>query len=168
MHLVNTNGIWRQAFSGSGISLGYVRSGAFWPAPDAVLIDAANSQQKLCTLEFEPPQSSKTECMRGLGQATTYLADFDCAALILPDRADDGYDIANHISSLLSTLGTEQARIGVYAYPVATTNPTSNTPVQLQLLKPIGGMSPNPIMSQRVSLEETFWAFWRDSSSLTR
>lgn len=165
VHLVHRGGEWRQVFSEGNVSLGYVRSGAMWPVPDAVLVDEVDTEvANYCALEFKPPQSSKGECVRGLGQATTYLADYDCAALIVPDRADDGYDIGRYIAGLLSSPATEQERIGVYSYPVSSSTTALDGELDLELLKPIGGLTRPLPEGRNLQLERTFWAFWRDSS----
>ena len=88
-----------------------------------MLVDGLNDDATYCALEFKPPNSSKSECIRGLGQTISYLAEYDTAALILPDRADDGYRIAEHIADLLSRPTAIQTRVSVYAYPVAAASP---------------------------------------------
>jgi hypothetical protein len=165
VHLVHRGGDWQQVFTAGRVSLGYVRSGAAWPVPDAILVDEADgSESSYCALEFKPPQSSKGECVRGLGQVTTYLADYDCAALIVPDRADDGYDIGRYIAGLLSSPATEQARVGIYSYPVASSTTALEGDLELELLKPIGGLAAPLTLERRIRPERTFWAFWRDPS----
>lgn len=165
IHLIHGGGEWQQVFSGSNVSLGYVRSGTAWPVPDAIIVDEVNHETtRLCALEFKPPQSSKGECVRGLGQATTYLAHYDCAALIVPNQADDGYNIGRYIAGLLSSPVTAQERIGVYVYPVATTTSSINETLPLELLKPIGGLTQGLDANQRIKPERTFWGFWRDAS----
>jgi hypothetical protein len=164
VHLVHAGGEWRQVFSGANVSLGYLRTATSWPIPDAVLMDGTDDDTSYCALEFKPPNSSKSECVRGLGQAITYLAEYDSAALILPDRADDGYQIAQHIAELISRPVAAQVRIGVYAYPVAAASPSLAAPLQMQLLKPVGGLAPELRTPGRPRPERTFWAFWRDTS----
>src|SRR5579862_6241702 len=135
VHLVNSQPTWKQVFTGPSVSLQYVRSGILWPLPDAVLVDSPPGHaERRCALEYKPPQSSKSECVRGLGQATTYLTDFDCAAMIVPDQADDGYPIAEYIGKLLSSAATEQKRIGVYSYSAKLTSSAAILPVDLSLL----------------------------------
>jgi len=164
VHFVHSDVNWRQVFSGANVSLGYVRNAAVWPVPDAVLVDEVNSGTRYCALEFKPPNSSKSECIRGLGQTISYLAEYDSAALILPDRADDGYQIAQHIADLISRPAATQPRVGVYAYPVATANLSLTTPFTMALLKPVGGLAPALRAPVHPRLERTFWAFWRDTS----
>jgi len=164
VHLVHAGGDWRQTFSGANVSLGYLRSATAWPVPDAVLMDDVNDDTTYCALEFKPPNSSKSECVRGLGQSITYLAEYDSAALILPDRADDGYQIAAHIADLISRPAAAQTRVGVYAYPVAAASPSLAGPLALDLLKPVGGLAPELRAPGRPRPERTFWAFWRDVS----
>jgi hypothetical protein len=165
VHLIHRGGEWRQVFSEGRVSLGYVRSGAAWPVPDAILVDEVDTEAThLCALEFKPPQSSKGECVRGLGQATTYLANYDCSALIVPDQADDGFNIGRYIAGLLSSPVTAQERIGVYAYPVSTTTSSIDGVLPLEILKPIGELTQGLDSDQRIQPDRTFWAFWRDSS----
>lgn len=165
VHLVHGGGEWQQVFTQGRVSLGYIRSGAMWPVPDAILVDEVDGgDSNYCALEFKPPQSSKGECVRGLGQTTTYLADYDCAALIVPDQADDGYDIGRYIAGLLSSPATQQERIGVYSYPVSSSTTALEGDLELELLKPIGGLAPPLTLERRVRPERTFWAFWRDTS----
>lgn len=164
VHLVHAGGEWRQTFSGANVSLGYLRSATAWPVPDAVLMDDVNDDTTYCALEFKPPNSSKSECVRGLGQSITYLAEYDSAALILPDRADDGYQIAAHIADLISRPAAAQTRVGVYAYPVAAASLALEAPFSMELLKPVGGLASELRTPGRPRPERTFWAFWRDSS----
>lgn len=155
---------WVQIFVGA-VALKYHRAASRWPLPDAVVVEEDEGQEVTrCALEFKPPASTKTECVRGLGQSLTYLKDHDCSALILPDRASDGFDIADYFRSLLSSPPVEQQRIGVYAYSAELTDPTDNGLVDLRLLKPIGALAPGGSLTTRARLERTFWAYYRDFS----
>jgi hypothetical protein len=112
-----------------------------------------------CAVEFKPPASSKGECVRGLGQAITYLSDFHSTALIVPDRADDGFEIAKYIASARGV----PDEVGVFAYPAAAATASADR-IDLVLLKAIGGAPASRTPAVQPHVDETFWAFWRDIS----
>src|ERR1700739_1451152 len=86
VHLIHSGGAWKQVFQSSDLHLRYVRALTTWPGADAVILDSADDSGPTCSLEFKPPDSSKGECVRGLGQALTYLADYGSSALGVPGR----------------------------------------------------------------------------------
>ena len=165
-HLVNSDASWRQVFAGTRVSLGYVRSTSEWPIPDAVLLDDSPTESTLnCAIEFKPPNCDKGECVRGLGQAMTYLENYDYAMLVVPDRAVDGFEIGAYLANLLSSANVTQQRVGVSSYPVDTSVTTSGvTLLPLQLLKPVGEINDEARPRIRPKTDRTFWAFWRDTS----
>ncbi len=159
VHLIHSGGTWKQVFQSPDLHLRYVRALTTWPVPDAVIVDSVDEAGPTCALEFKPPDSSKGECVKGLGQALTYLADYESSALVIPDRANDGFEIANYLASAKGV----PDEVGVYAYPAATVALQAGK-VSLDLLKAVGGSPSTRKLVKRPKVEETFWAFWRDIS----
>ncbi len=159
VHLIHSGGRWKQVFQSPDLHLRYVRSLTTWPLPDAVIVDSADESGPKCALEFKPPDSSKGECVRGLGQALTYLTEYESSALVVPDRASDGFEIAAYLASAKSV----PEEVGIYAYPAASVELQAGR-ISLDLLKAVGGSPSKRKPTKHPNVEETFWAFWRDIS----
>jgi hypothetical protein len=123
------------------------------------LVDGSGQDSPTCALEFKPPDSTKGECVRGLGQALTYLDEYESSALLLPEKARDGFEIANYIATTKSL----PHGVGVYSYEANSAVRNSGA-IRLRLLKPIGGSPSTRTPGERPKAERTFWAFWRDIS----
>ena len=74
---------------------------ADWPRPDVAFEDK-NTKATLA-LEFKPPNQTKREYVTGLGQMVTYLADFEFSGLVVPERSDDGFEIAKYLKNAISS-----------------------------------------------------------------
>jgi hypothetical protein len=159
VQLIHAGGAWKQVFQSPDLHLRYIRALTMWPVPDAILVDSADDAGPACAIEFKPPDSSKGECVRGLGQALTYLSDFESSALVVPDRTSDGFEIAAYLASTKSV----PEAVGVYAYPAASVGIETGK-IPLDLLKALGGSPSARKPVRRPRVEETFWAFWRDIS----
>jgi hypothetical protein len=59
---------------------------ADWPRPDIAFEDRSTNAS--LAIEFKPPGQPKREYVTGLGQAITYLEDFEFAAIILPKHTE--------------------------------------------------------------------------------
>ncbi len=159
VHLIQGGGAWKQVFRSPDLHLGYVRALTNWPVPDAILVDSADDTGLTCALEFKPPDCSKGECVRGLGQALTYLTEYASSALVIPDCTSDGFEIAAYLASTKCV----PDEVGVYAYPAASVGLEAGK-IPLDLLKAIGGSPSTRKVAKRPQVDETFWAFWRDIS----
>src|ERR1700688_3081161 len=78
----------------------HATSSRAWPMPDFVIQDS--DRALTAGAEFKPPNQSKREYLTGLGQALAYTKAFTFGLLVVPDRAIDGYPIAEHIHGVLS------------------------------------------------------------------
>lgn len=143
---------WSDIFTASS----YVTASRDWPIPDFVIVDDAGTA---LAAEFKPPQQTKREYLTGLGQAIAYTRDFDYGLLVVPDIADDGYPIANHIVSVLQNSAWANTPVGIVTYNPSTFSPT--TPViaeshffSKRLVRP----------AKPASLDSSFYAKWREMS----
>ncbi|MEW5930373.1 MAG: hypothetical protein AB1941_23170 [Gemmatimonadota bacterium] len=128
-----------------------------WPVPDFVIVDNANGIK--AAGEFKPPNQSKREYLTGLGQATAYTRDFHHGLLILPEVADDGYRIADHVLNVVSQDVVTSVPLGLLVYDPRTfsqTNPAFD--VRYPLRPRVGALT------RPASVEESFWAKWREVS----
>lgn len=126
-----------------------------WPRPDYVCMD----EEKECTyaLEFKPPNQSKREYLTGLGQSVSYLQKHLYAGLIVPDVADDGFQIARFIRDTLEDAAFNDVALSLFSYDPANR--------KLELLRGIKQERKNVLM-KKVSKDEakTFWCWWRECS----
>ncbi|HUY35453.1 MAG TPA: hypothetical protein VMV69_22100 [Pirellulales bacterium] len=123
-----------------------------WPRPDNAFQDLSRGSS--LAVEFKPPGHGKSEYVRGLGQALTYLDAFELALLIVPSRAIDGFDIAEYLGAILNSDYAAALAIGVMAFAA--------NPAELRIVVPVrprAGDAP-PLPSGRT----VFWAYWRDLS----
>lgn len=125
-----------------------------WPRPDYVMID--NESNATYALEYKPPLMSKREYVCGLGQAITYLQHHTYSGLILPQKSDDGFPIADFIKDSLEANEFKGAPISLYAY--------NSDFSEVDILKPITVQRCDfsPISAE--STTKTFWCWWRDMS----
>lgn len=77
---------------------------ADWPRPDIAFEDRSTASS--IAIEFKPPNQSKGEYVRGLGQTITYLDKFEFAGLVVPEHADDGFRIAQYLRDLITNMLT--------------------------------------------------------------
>ena len=126
---------------------------ADWPQPDQAFQDAGT--KATVAVEFKPPGHSKTEYVRGLGQAVTYLDGFEFALLVIPERAADGFQIGKYLAKLVEGEVAGCLSHGVLTYESDPTQLTTLVSVPLRRSAP-----PASTASQR----KVFWGYWRDLS----
>ncbi len=125
-----------------------------WPRPDIAFEDLSSSAS--LALEFKPPNQPKREYVTGLGQALTYLNEFEFAGLVVPERAGDGLEIGRYLSGLLGGL--------LNALPIALLT-YGQTPSALRVLQPLKDrLSPPSTIPAGIG-RNVFWGYWRDLSS---
>lgn len=126
---------------------------ADWPRPDIAFEDTVTGAT--LALEFKPPNQTKREYVTGVGQMLTYLRDFEFAGLVVPEKADDGFPIADYIERLVTTDLADQP-ITLLSYD----RDVSALTVRRTLI-PRTSPAPQPRPRRR----GTFWAYWRDLSN---
>jgi hypothetical protein len=130
---------------------------ADWPRPDATFVD--HSTKVGMALEFKPPGQTKREYLTGLGQAVAYLDTFQYAALVVPQRAVDGFAISEFIKRLLSEPFGSQLPVALFEY---TSDPGDERDLRALVdLRPRPGAAVKPSSYGR---RDMFWAYWRDAS----
>ncbi len=126
---------------------------ADWPRPDIAFEDRKTASS--IAFEFKPPSQSKGEYVRGLGQTITYLEKFEFAGLVLPERADDGFLIAQYFKDLLTQVPTSLS-IALFSY--------KQTPSELTVLRNLTVREHSPPALPKGKGRGAFWAYWRDLS----
>lgn len=151
--IVNRVDNWGQIFSDN-----INKAGDFgWPRPDYVCYDYDLNQS--IAFEFKPPNHTKREYLTGLGQTLSYLEKHHYSGLILPAIVE-GFDIAQHISSILSLDVFAKHHIAVIGYNERTLE--SNPLNSIQLFKSVEDERTGEIISN--DLSQTYWCWWRDIS----
>ena len=135
----------------------HVTSSRRWPVPDFVLDDRANCLT--VAAEFKPPGQTKREYLTGLGQAFAYTRDFDYALLIVPEIADDGYHVAEHICDVLTLQDYRESPLGLLTYRPSEISP-NHARTNVARFFQVRAMAP----ANKTSVEESFYAKWRDMS----
>ncbi|MGA7732233.1 MAG: hypothetical protein WCD37_13300 [Chloroflexia bacterium] len=135
----------------------YATSSRDWPVPDFVIFDRANRQT--VAGEFKPPNQDKREYLTGLGQAIAYTRDFNHSLLVIPEVANDGYHIADHVNEVLAQAVMDPVPLGLLSYDPAI---ISSTIAPFRLLRPLGTRI--GAFAQRATVSDSFWAKWRDIS----
>ena len=130
---------------------------ADWPRPDIACEDQATSSA--LAVEFKPPGQGKREYVTGLGQAVTYLRSFEYAAMVVPKRAGDGFDIAAYLRDLLSEDYAASLPLALFAYDRDPGN--AGDLAALVHLRSRPGPAPSV---PRAPGRKVFWAYWRDLS----
>ena len=127
---------------------------ADWPRPDIAFEDSTNNSS--FAIEFKPPNQPKREYVTGLGQAITYLREFEFSGLVVPKRTADGFEIAKYLYDILDRelVGLSLA-LFEYDRDINDLNVlrvlTSRTPPLSQIPSGIG--------------RKVFWGYWRDLSN---
>ncbi len=124
-----------------------------WPRPDSAFQDAQTGSS--LAVEFKPPGHGKSEYIRGLGQAISYLKDFEFSTLVVPRYSSDGFSIGAYLSSVLSLELGRNLPLGLLQYDK---DPSVLT--KLSGLNARQGATPEIPKNQR----RVFWAYWRDLS----
>jgi hypothetical protein len=123
-----------------------------WPRPDNAFQDSSTGAS--LAIEFKPPGHGKSEYVRGVGQALTYLHVFELSLLIVPRRANDGFDIAGYLGKILDSEYAGKVAVGVMAFAA--------DPAALEIIVPVRPrVGPTPALP---SGRAVFWAYWRDLS----
>lgn len=126
-----------------------------WPRPDFVCMD--EEQKVSYALEYKPPMQSKREYVCGLGQSITYLQHHNYSGLIIPERAEDGFKIADFMLKVMNSDVLINSPISLFVY-----DPSS---FAVSILKPIKQIRQAVIAhSDNDSQQKTFWCWWRDMS----
>lgn len=135
----------------------YVTASRSWPVPDFVVHDTTNGLS--IGAEFKPPQQTKREYLTGLGQAISYSRDFHYGLLVLPEVADDGYAIAQHIVSVLQQPTMATVPVGVLSYDPSTFSPHNPSFIEAHFFSARGTAPASP-----AQLDTSFYAKWREMS----
>lgn len=151
--IVNRVDNWGQVFSDN-----LNKAGDFsWPRPDYVCFDYDLDQS--VAFEFKPPNHSKREYLTGLGQTLSYLEKHHYSGIILPTFVE-GYNIAQHLTNILSLDVFSRHYISVVGYNERTLE--SDPLNSIQLFKPIEHERTGEIVTEHIN--ETYWCWWRDIS----
>ncbi|OZV68416.1 hypothetical protein [Winogradskyella aurantia] len=151
--IVNRVDNWGQVFSDN-----LNKAGDFsWPRPDYVCFDYDLDQS--VAFEFKPPNHSKREYLTGLGQTLSYLEKHHYSGIILPTFVE-GYNIAQHLTNILSLDVFSRHYISVIGYNERTLE--SDPLNSIQLFKPIEHERTGEIVTEHIN--ETYWCWWRDIS----
>lgn len=134
----------------------YWQGMAAWPRPDRAFEDRSTGAS--LAIEFKPPGQTRREYVTGLGQALSYLQDFEYSALIVPGRSYDDYEIGNHLQSILSQphLSTTPLALFEYGSQIAAQG-------DLRTLAPLKVRSSPPPIPRGIG-RKVFWGYWRDLS----
>lgn len=133
----------------------YVTASRAWPVPDFVILDTTNGLS--VAAEFKPPQQSKREYLTGLGQALAYSRDFHYSLLVVPDVAEDGYPIADHIVSVLKQPVLIAAPVALLSYDPAIFSPHSPAFSEAHFFA-ARAVAPTRL----AALDTSFYAKWRE------
>jgi len=144
---------WSSLFSSSV----YITASRAWPVPDFVLVDSGKNLN--VAAEFKPPKQTKREYLTGLGQAISYSRDFHYALLVIPDIADDGYRIADHVVDVMRQPVLSHTPVGVLSYDPGVFSPARPGFNEAHFFGP---RSAPP--AHTVSLDQSFYAKWREMS----
>ena len=126
---------------------------AEWPRPDIAFEDGTNNSS--FAIEFKPPNHSKREYVTGLGQAITYLNDFEFSGLVVPKRTADGFEISNYLYNILDQeLAT--LSLALFEYDQDINN--------LTVLRPLTPREKPPSQVPKGIGRKVFWGYWRDLS----
>jgi hypothetical protein len=128
-----------------------------WPRPDIAFEDPTTGAS--LALEFKPPGQSKREYVTGIGQAFTYLRDFEYAAVILPRKTVDAFEIAEYFQASLNDSFAQHIPIALFAYE---RDPTKDDDLTALVSLRIRAGEPPPI--PKGVGRKVFWAYWRDLS----
>lgn len=127
---------------------------ADWPRPDIAFEDPTT--KATLAIEFKPPGQPKREYVTGLGQMLTYLESFEFSGLVLPEKAVDGFSIADHLAGVIAReLGDRPVMLMSYGASVDVLK------VHRALI-PRADQDFKPAPKARGG---AFWAYWRDLSN---
>jgi hypothetical protein len=127
---------------------------ADWPRPDIAFEDRTTMSS--IALEFKPPNQPKREYVTGLGQALTYLNDFEFAGLIVPEVSNDGFAIAEYFRDMLRGVLSNMP-VALLTYRLQPSN--------LKILQPLRDRVGGPKKLPTGVGAKVFWGYWRDLSN---
>lgn len=127
---------------------------ADWPRPDIAFEDSTSNSS--FAIEFKPPNQPKREYVTGLGQAITYLSDFEFAGLVVPKRTADGFEISRYLYDILDR---ELAELSLALFEYDRDVSDLNVLRSLTPRTPPLAKIPNGIG------RKVFWGYWRDLSN---
>ena len=152
LHQIRTaNAVWSQARLSTSTTLW--QGMADWPRPDIAFEDRGTGASM--AIEFKPPNQTKREYITGLGQALTYLNDFEFSGLIVPERADDGFEIGKYLERTLGDL-MDTVPVALFTY--------AKDPSQLVHLRDLRPRTVPPGIPAGIG-RDVFWGYWRDLSN---
>lgn len=151
----NADPAWSALFSAQV----FATSSRTWPIPDFVISDPANA--RTIAGEFKPPDQTKREYLTGLGQAVAYTRDFHYGLLVVPDVANDGFRIADHIQEVLAQEVMNDVPVGLLRYDPSKLS-TSNA--DFDIMRPLKARTVAP--TALASVESSFFAKWREMSPM--
>lgn len=123
-----------------------------WPKPDIAIEDRDHNSS--FALEFKPPNHQRREYITGLGQAITYLRNFEFSGLVVPEFSSDGFQIASYLDDLIKAELSDLA-LALFQYEPIGRKLTYLRPLRRRL-------STQPALVQ--SGQRPFWGYWRDLS----
>lgn len=127
---------------------------ADWPRPDIAFEDSTNNSS--FAIEFKPPNQPKREYVTGLGQAITYLSDFEFSGLVVPKRTADGFEISKYLYNILNQeLAT--LSLALFEYDRNINN--------LNVLRSLTPRTSPPSQIPNGVGRKVFWGYWRDLSN---
>ena len=126
---------------------------ADWPRPDIAFEDRTKGSS--FAIEFKPPNHPKREYVTGLGQAITYLSDFEFSGLVVPNLSADGFDIGSYLLNLLDRELTTLP-IALFTYDL--------DPKGFVVRRKLKTRKSPPSRIPKGVGRDVFWGYWRDLS----
>ena len=127
---------------------------ADWPRPDIAFEDSTNNSS--FAIEFKPPNQPKREYVTGLGQAITYLSDFEFSGLVVPKRTADGFEISKYLYNILNR-DLKTLSLALFEYDRDIND--------LTILHPLKPRTPPRTQIPNGIGRKVFWGYWRDLSN---
>ena len=125
---------------------------AEWPRPDIAFED--RSKGSSFAIEFKPPNHAKREYITGLGQAITYLDDFEYSGLVVPNLSADGFDIGSYLLKLLER-ELAPLPIALFTYDL--------DPKGMVVRRKLKTRKSPPSRIPKGIGRKVFWGYWRTS-----
>ena len=126
---------------------------ADWPRPDIAFEDRTSGSA--FAIEFKPPNHSKREYVTGLGQAITYLNDFEFSGLVVPELSGDGYKIGDYLLGILDG-DLASLSIALFTYDI--------DPREIRVRRRLKKRKSPPAGIPQGIGRKVFWGYWRDLS----
>ena len=126
---------------------------ADWPRPDIAFEDRTSGSA--FAIEFKPPNHAKREYVTGLGQAITYLNDFEFSGLVVPELSGDGFRIGDYLLDILDG-DLSPLSIALFTYDL--------DPKQIKVRRKLKERESPPAGIPQGVGRKVFWGYWRDLS----